>query len=132
MGFSIGASQCLVAPPYAAAALLMYLTAWIGDKWRVRGPLIIFNSCICIIGLPIMGYSKILAVRYFGVFLVCMGANSNVPTVLTYQVRDTPQLPYWDLTDILNRQTTFVDTGNAPSAQLHLLALVVSVVSLDP
>lgn len=86
MGFSIGASQCLVAPPYAAAALLMYATAWIGDKWRIRGPLLIFNACICIIGLPIMGYSKNLAARYFGVFLVTMGANSNVPTVLTYQV----------------------------------------------
>jgi len=68
---------------------MMYITAWIGDKWRIRGPLIIFNSIICIIGLPIIGYSKILAVRYFGVFLVCMGANSNVPTVLTYQVSIT-------------------------------------------
>ena len=30
MGFSIGESQCLVAPPYAFAGILMLSTAWLG------------------------------------------------------------------------------------------------------
>jgi len=86
LGFSVGASQCLVAPPYAAAAILMYCVAWVGDRYRIRGPLIIFNAIICLIGLPVIGWSKNLPSRYFGVFLCTMGANANVPTVLTFQV----------------------------------------------
>lgn len=54
MGFSIAASQCLVAPPYVFAAILMYFTAWVGDKYHTRGPILVFNAIIGLIGLPIM------------------------------------------------------------------------------
>merc|ERR1712000_459095 len=40
MGFSIGESQMLTAPPYAGAAIIMFICAWIGDKHRIRGPLL--------------------------------------------------------------------------------------------
>lgn len=32
MGFSVGAAQCLVAPPYAFAGILMLTTAWLGKS----------------------------------------------------------------------------------------------------
>jgi hypothetical protein len=71
MGFSIGASQCLVAPPYALAAIVMYATGWAGDKYHVRGPIIVFNMILCIIGISIMGFAKSPAVRYFGKWHWC-------------------------------------------------------------
>lgn len=77
MKFSLAKSQCLVAPPYAAAGIMMYITGWVGDKYHVRGPIIIFNSVLAIIGLPLIGWVENVGVRYFGVFLVCMGANSK-------------------------------------------------------
>ncbi|PVI06724.1 phthalate transporter-like protein [Periconia macrospinosa] len=86
--FSIGAAQCLVAPAYAFAAIVMYVTGWISDKYRTRGPIIIFNMVLCLIGLPIMGFASSPAVRYFGVFLVTAGANSNVPAAMTYQANN--------------------------------------------
>jgi MFS family permease len=85
MGFSVGASQCLVAPPYAAAALLMYGSAWVGDRYKTRGLPLVFNTVLALVGLPLLGFAKNLGVRYFGVFLVAMGSNANVPTTLTYQ-----------------------------------------------
>jgi len=88
MGFSIGASQCLVAPPYFFAGIVMYATAWFGDKHHIRGPLIIFNSVITIVGLPLIGWVDNVAVRYFGVFLVCAGANSNIPAAMAYQANN--------------------------------------------
>ncbi|KAF2794141.1 phthalate transporter-like protein [Melanomma pulvis-pyrius CBS 109.77] len=88
MGFSIGASQCLVAPPYALAAITMYGTGWIGDKYHVRGPIICFNMLLCIIGLPIMGFHKNPNIRYFGVFLTTAGANSNIPAAMSYQANN--------------------------------------------
>jgi hypothetical protein len=88
MGFSVGASQCLVAPPYALAAIVMYATGWAGDKYHVRGPIIVFNMILCIIGISIMGFHKSAGVRYFGVFLTTAGANSNVPAVMSYQANN--------------------------------------------
>ncbi|KAK4192209.1 major facilitator superfamily domain-containing protein [Podospora australis] len=88
MGFSIGASQCLIAPPYAFAGIIIFGAGWVGDKYRIRGPVIIFNCILCIIGLPIVGFADSNAVRYFGVFLVTGGANANVSTALSYQANN--------------------------------------------
>lgn len=88
MGFSIAKAQCLVAPPYVAAAFVMYGFAMLGDKYHVRGPIVAFNALLGLIGLPLLGYSRNDAVRYFGVFLATIACNANVPAVLTYQANN--------------------------------------------
>lgn len=88
LGFSVGASQCLVAPPYAFAGFVMFGTGWLGDRYRVRGPIILANMVLCLVGIPIMGWHPNPSVRYFGVFLVTAGANSNVPAALAYQANN--------------------------------------------
>jgi hypothetical protein len=88
LGFSIGASQCLIAPPYAFAGFVMYATGYLGDRYHLRGPIIIANMVLCLIGTPIMGWHPSPSVRYFGVFLVTAGANSNVPAALSYQANN--------------------------------------------
>lgn len=88
MGFSVGAAQCLVAPPYAFAGFVMYGMGWLGDKYHIRGPIILANMLLCLIGLPIMGWASSAAVRYFGVFLVTAGANSNIPTIMSFQANN--------------------------------------------
>jgi MFS family permease len=88
MGFTVGEAQCLIAPPYAFAAIVMYTTGYLGDKYHLRGPIIAFNMLLCLIGLPIMGFHKSPAVRYFGVFLTTAGANSNVPATMAYQANN--------------------------------------------
>ncbi|KAL2866912.1 putative phthalate transporter [Aspergillus lucknowensis] len=88
MGFDTGTSQCLVAPPYAAAGFVMYGTSWLGDKYRTRGPVLIFNALLCIIGLPMMGFAKSHAVQYVGVFFTVSGSNANIPAVMAYQANN--------------------------------------------
>ncbi|KAL4932358.1 putative phthalate transporter [Aspergillus undulatus] len=88
MGFDTGTSQCLVAPPYAAAGFVMYGTSWVGDKYRTRGPVLIFNALLCIIGLPMMGFTSNNAVQYVGVFFTVAGSNSNIPAVMAYQANN--------------------------------------------
>ena len=88
MGFDVGQSQCLVAPPYAFAGFIMFGTGYVGDRYKVRGPIIVFNMILCIIGLSIMGWHENNAVRYFGVFFMTAGANSNVPAVMSYQANN--------------------------------------------
>ncbi|KAK5103428.1 hypothetical protein LTS08_002843 [Lithohypha guttulata] len=88
MGFSVGASQCLVAPPYAFAGIVMFGTAWLADKYRVRGPILIGNAVLGLIGLPMMGYASSSGVRYLGVFFVTASANANIPACMAYQANN--------------------------------------------
>jgi MFS family permease len=66
----------------------MYIQAYYGDKWHLRGPIIVFNACLGLIGLPLLGYTTNNAVRYFGVFLATISCNANVPALLTYQANN--------------------------------------------
>jgi cyanate permease len=88
MGFSIAKAQCLVAPPYVAAAIVMYGAAVLGDKYHIRGPIVAFNALLGLIGLPLLGFAHNNGVRYFGVFLATIAGNANIPAVLTYQANN--------------------------------------------
>lgn len=88
MGFDIAASQCLVAPPYVFAGIVMFGTAWVADKYRTRGLVVVFNALLCIIGIPMMGFAKGNATRYAGVFFVTAGANANIPATMAYQANN--------------------------------------------
>ncbi|KAL5356278.1 major facilitator superfamily domain-containing protein [Aspergillus floccosus] len=85
MGFSVGESQYLSAPPYVLACILMIVEGFIGDKYRIRGPILIVNALLSIVGVSLMGLANGNAVRYFGVFLVTAGVNASAPTALAYQ-----------------------------------------------
>lgn len=88
MGYGVAASQCLVAPPFGLAAILMFATSWVGDKYRMRGPILALNALVGIVGLPIMGFAESNAARYVGVFLAVAGANANVPASMAYQANN--------------------------------------------
>ncbi|KAI1616636.1 phthalate transporter [Exophiala viscosa] len=85
MGFSIAEAQCLVAPPYVMAAIVMFVQAYFADKWRMRGVVVAGNALLGILGLALLGYVHTPGVRYFGVFLATTAANANCPALLTYQ-----------------------------------------------
>lgn len=89
MGFSVAASQCLISPPYVAAAIWMYTCAYFGDKYRLRAPFIVFNAIVGIVGLALLGFTENNGARYFGVFLATISANSNIPCILTYQANNS-------------------------------------------
>lgn len=83
----------------------MYALAWLGDRYRYRGPVIVFLACLGIIGTPILVQYIILkatvflltlfqrwaeapGVRYFGIFLICCTANGGIPAVMAYQANN--------------------------------------------
>ncbi|KAL6253261.1 hypothetical protein RBB50_000984 [Rhinocladiella similis] len=85
MGFSVAEAQCLTAPPYVAAAIIMFIESYYSDKWRLRGPVVVGNALMGILGLGLLGYVKTSGVRYFGVFLATTACNANCPALITYQ-----------------------------------------------
>lgn len=91
MGFNIAASQCLVAPPYAWGAILMYAESWFGDKKHVRGPQILTNCVLGIIGLAILGWTDSVGSQYFGIFLLTGAVQANIPQVSLPMLKPRPE-----------------------------------------
>ncbi|KAI5362180.1 putative major facilitator superfamily, MFS transporter superfamily [Septoria linicola] len=88
MRFSLAVSQCLVTPPYVLSAVLTWYAAYYADKWRLRSPFILVNSCLVIIGLCLLGFVKNVGVRYFAVFLTAIPGIANAPCILTWQANN--------------------------------------------
>ncbi|SMR52333.1 unnamed protein product [Zymoseptoria tritici ST99CH_3D1] len=88
LGFSVVQAQCLTAPCYAFSFLLGFTESYLSDKYNLRGPVLIFNALLEIIGIAILGYASQPYVRYFGAFLITGGANSNIPASMTYQANN--------------------------------------------
>jgi hypothetical protein len=69
MGFSVAASQLLVAPPQVLGAGVCYISAFISDKYRIRGPIIALYQLLIAAGMLITAFGGSNPVRYFGAFL---------------------------------------------------------------
>ncbi|KAM0324867.1 hypothetical protein ACHAQA_007833 [Verticillium albo-atrum] len=69
MGFSRTNSMLLSAPPYVLAAVMAFVSGWLGDKYKIRGPIIAAHQAITAVGMLITVYAKSNPVRYFGAFL---------------------------------------------------------------
>lgn len=84
-GYSTGKAQLMTFPPYAAAAVWLMACAFFGDHFKIRGPILIFNCLLYIIGVSMTGYAINVHTRYAGVFLGVVGIVGNVPTQWAYQ-----------------------------------------------
>lgn len=84
-GYSVGYSQLMTFPPYAVAAVWIMICAAVGDYFKFRGPILVFNCILYMIGVSITGYAKDAHARYAGVFLGVMGILGNIPTQWAYQ-----------------------------------------------
>lgn len=88
MGFSTNKAILLSAPPYYYAVLPVLLTSLIGDRLRIRGPIIIFNAVCLIIGFCMLGFEGQVTVRYIGTFLATGAYVSNWAALSTYQANN--------------------------------------------
>lgn len=84
MGFSTNASILLSAPPYYYAVIPVLLSSYIGDKYRLRGPIIIFNALCLIVGFCMLGFPSQVTVRYIGTYLATGAYISNWAALNAY------------------------------------------------
>ncbi|RKL23305.1 hypothetical protein BFJ68_g1511 [Fusarium oxysporum] len=85
LGFSVVEAQTLNAPCYVFGGILGLTESWLSDKYKLRGPFIMLNSILEIIGLSLLGFHHDNVVRYIGAYFVVGGANACLPLTLTYQ-----------------------------------------------
>ncbi|KAI0603115.1 permease of the major facilitator superfamily [Biscogniauxia sp. FL1348] len=88
MGFSENQSILLSAPPYYYAVIPVLLSSFVGDKYRLRGPVIIFNCLCLIVGFCMLGFAKQVTVRYVGTYLATGAYVSNWAALSTYQANN--------------------------------------------
>ncbi|KAK1139088.1 hypothetical protein N8T08_001274 [Aspergillus melleus] len=79
MGFSSNDSILLSTPPYYWSVVPVLFTSFIGDTYRKRGPLIVFNALCLVAGFLMFGLpaSTQVTVRYIGTFLATGAYVSN-------------------------------------------------------
>lgn len=88
MGFSTNQAILLSAPPYYYAVIPAILSSLIGDRFRLRSPIIAFN-CIClIVGFCMLGFSSQVTVRYVGTYLATGAYVANWAGMATYQANN--------------------------------------------
>lgn len=80
IGYSSYHAQLLTVPVYVVAALSFMIQAQFSDRLFLRGPFIIGNFFIQIVGYIILATAKPVGARYFGVYVVALGLYT--PTAL--------------------------------------------------
>ncbi|KAI1154991.1 retrograde regulation protein 2 [Nemania diffusa] len=88
LGFSENQAILLNAPPYYYAVIPVLLSSIVGDKFRLRGPVIVFNCITLVIGFSLLGFAKQNAVRYLGTFLATGAYVSNWAALSAYQANN--------------------------------------------
>ncbi|KAI1053273.1 hypothetical protein LB506_012307 [Fusarium annulatum] len=88
LGYSLELSFILSTPPALFAVVEAMSISWLADKTRLRGPFVIFQGLIGIIGLCMTGFIDSPTPRYVGTFLGVAGANGLVVTTLAWQANN--------------------------------------------
>ncbi|KAH7176816.1 major facilitator superfamily domain-containing protein [Dactylonectria macrodidyma] len=88
MGFSSTQAQLLSAPPYILAAIMTFVSGYLGDRYKLRGPIIAVHQALTAAGMLITAYGKSNGARYFGAFLGVGFLQFCVPGVLTFQANN--------------------------------------------
>lgn len=88
MGFDTNQAILLSSPPYYYAVVPVLLSSYIGDRYRIRAPIIIFNAVSLIVGFCMIGFPSQVAVRYTGTFLATGAYVSNWAALNAYQANN--------------------------------------------
>ncbi|KAF2397518.1 MFS general substrate transporter [Trichodelitschia bisporula] len=84
MGFSANKAILLSAATYYWSAIQALISSFVGDKYGIRGPVIVVNALLLIIEFSMMGYVDQVAVRYLGAYFVVGAYVSNWAALNAY------------------------------------------------
>lgn len=84
LGYSSIDAQLYSVPPYAVAAALTVLAAFVSDRYKIRGPIILAFLPLSIIGYAVIGHTNNVHVKYGMLFLMASGLYPSVPPILVW------------------------------------------------
>ncbi|KDQ64484.1 hypothetical protein JAAARDRAFT_683874 [Jaapia argillacea MUCL 33604] len=83
LGYSGASAQIHTVPPYVPAVVLTVVVAYLSDRLKWRGPLILICLPLAIIGYIVAITTKTNTGRYAAVFLMAAGVYPSGPCILT-------------------------------------------------
>lgn len=89
LGYSREMSFILSTPPSLFSVVEALFISWMADRMKMRGPFVIFQGLVGILGLCMTGFLDDPTPRYVGTFLGVAGANGLVVTTLAWQANNT-------------------------------------------
>ncbi|KKY19946.1 putative major facilitator superfamily transporter [Phaeomoniella chlamydospora] len=84
LGYTSNEAQLWSVIPYAAAAVVTVIVAFISDRLRLRGVMMLITLPIAIIGYAVIANVDSNKVRYGMTFLMATGLYGSVPPVLSW------------------------------------------------
>lgn len=86
LGYTANTAQLMTVPPYAVAACITVVIAYLSDRLRVRGVVMLFTIPIAIVGYAAIANvgREMNAVKYGMVFLMATGLYASVPPILVW------------------------------------------------
>jgi cyanate permease len=88
LGYSLPLSFILSVPPALFSVIEAMAVSWLADRTRLRGPFVIFQGLVALVGLCMTGFLKSPTPRYIGTFLGEAGVNGLVVTSLAWQANN--------------------------------------------
>jgi len=85
LGYSVRDAQLLIAPTGATACVVAIFLSRLADRYRLRGPFVVLQALMAIVGLSMTGFHPNNKVRFAGAFIGVAGAQGNIPALLAYQ-----------------------------------------------
>ncbi|KAI1332371.1 MFS general substrate transporter [Xylariaceae sp. FL0255] len=82
LGYSADAAQLWSVIPYAVASFFTLCTAYLSDRLKVRGIIMLFSLPIAITGYAVIATTHNNSVKYGMTFLMATGLYASVPPVL--------------------------------------------------
>lgn len=82
LGYTANQAQLWSVIPYAVAAIVTVFIAFLSDRLRLRGGIMLGTLPLAIIGYAVIGNVKSESVRYGMTFLMATGLYASVPPVL--------------------------------------------------
>lgn len=79
IGFSEELAFILSAPPILFSVIVGAAFSWIADKTHLRGPYIVIESIIGLVGFSMVGFLKNSAARYVGKLLLIISGRLENP-----------------------------------------------------
>ncbi|KAE9395528.1 MFS general substrate transporter [Gymnopus androsaceus JB14] len=81
LGYTAAKAQLMSVPPFAVAFVVAMISAYVSDRYRCRGLIVIISSVFCVIGFGMFLGSKSHHVQYGSLFLSIPGTYTTAPTL---------------------------------------------------
>ncbi|KAF2501875.1 retrograde regulation protein 2 [Lophium mytilinum] len=89
LGYSGSKAQLMTVPPYAVAAVTGTFVAFLSDRLRLRGVLVLFTLPLAVIGYAVIARVDSNSVKYGMTFLMAVGIYSSVPPILVWLLNNS-------------------------------------------